>query len=451
MAIVSDQKQEEINSRIDPATSSSAEAMPEMVQLEEDLVPKAPGDMDDLGVDFSVLCNLALKLASTVPQFRTDWAATELRLPLQIVEKIYWQLKQDKLVEILGQDGVFLYRYSTTERGREFAKRLLEISGYVGPAPVSLEAYTAMIGWQVERQPEIDLESVQEALSHLVIPESSVRVAALAASSGRSLFLFGPAGNGKTTMGQSLHKVMKGELWIPYCLSIENMIIRIHDPQCHILYNDTEPKGNYDRRWIRIHRPLIIAGGEMTMEELDLVFNPGQRFYESPPHVKANGGTFLIDDFGRQRMEPHELLNRWIVPLERRVDFLSLNTGQKIEIPFELMLVVATNLTVEEVADPAFLRRMGYRLHLDLPTAEQYREIFDRCAKAAGVEVPSDLVPWMVSRYESEGRDLRASEPNELIQRAKDICKICCWDFQLTQHIMELAWEGYFGNPTLSK
>jgi hypothetical protein len=423
--------------------------MPNMIQLGGELAPEAPAQIDGLGLDFSVLSNLALKLASTVPQFKTDWAAQELRLPLQIAEQIYWQLKQDKLVEVIGQESVFVYRYATTERGREFAKRLMEISGYIGPVPVSLANYTAMIAWLVQGQADVELTAVQAALSHLVIPESAVRVAALAASSGRSLFLFGPPGNGKTTMGQSLHRVMEGYLWIPYCIGIEDTIIRIFDPQCHELYDDSEPSGNHDRRWIRIRRPLIVAGGEMTMEELDLVFHSGQRFYEAPPHIKANGGTFLIDDFGRQRMKPHELLNRWIVPLERRVDFLSLNTGQKIEMPFELMLIVATNLTLSEVADPAFLRRMGYRLHLDLPTEGQYREIFTRCAHSVGAEPAPNLLTELLARYVAENRELRCSEPRELIERSRDICKIYGWTFQLTKEVLDLAWEGFFGSPGL--
>lgn len=421
--------------------------MPEMVPWgDDDLVPQAAGQLEELDVDQQILSNLAVKLANTTPQFTSEWAAQQLKLPLQIVEQIYYQLKQDRMVEVLGQEGIFNYRYAITELGRKFALRLLEISGYVGPAPVSLQAYSEMLRWLSDRHPPITLDAVRAALGDLVIPENAVRVSALAAASGRSLFLFGPAGNGKTTIGQCLHRVMEGYLWLPHCIAIDNTIIRIFDPSCHKLFDEEPLQGKLDQRWVRVHRPLLIAGGEMTMDELDLIYNPALRFYESPPHVKANGGTFLIDDFGRQRMQPEELLNRWIVPLERHIDFLTLNTGQKIEIPFELMLTVATNLTVADVADPAFLRRMGYRLLLDRPEAQAYCEIFTRYAARVGVEVPSGLLDHLLKRYEAEQRDLRSSEPKDLIERARDICAIYDRPFELTPDILEMAWEGYFGN-----
>jgi predicted ATPase with chaperone activity len=414
-------------------------------------VPEAPSQLDELGVETSVIGNLSLKLAATRPQFTTEWAAVRLCLPVQLVEQVYWQLKQDQLIEVLGQEAPFNYRYAISQRGRESAKRLLEISGYVGPAPVSLESYAAMLQQQADNRTPVSLESVRRAISELVLPESAVQVAALATASGRSLFLFGPPGNGKTSVGQMLHKVLQGDLWIPYCIGIGETVIRIFDPQCHrcVDASETEQAVNRDRRWLRIHRPLLVAGGEMTMDELDLIYSPSLRFYESPPHVKANGGLFLIDDFGRQRVDPQDLLNRWIVPLERRVDFLTLNTGQKIEIPFELMLIVATNLSAMDVADPAFLRRMGYRLHLDRPSPEDYAEIFRRYAKRVGLEIPPDLIPWLLARYRAEERELRASEPRELVERARDICQLHERPFECSPEVMGLAWTGYFGNePT---
>ena len=184
----------------------------------------------------------------------------------------------------------------------------------------------------------------------------------------------------------------------------------------------------------------------MTIEELDLAYSPSLRFYEAPPHVKANGGTFLIDDFGRQRIDPHDLLNRWIIPLESQTDHLTLYTGQKIQIPFQLMLIVATNLGVSEVADPAFLRRMGYRLHLDYPTPERYREIFQKYAAAQGLHITNGLVDRLLDRYKAEQRDLRASEPRDLIERARDICRLHSQPFELNQEILDWAWRGYFGN-----
>jgi len=203
---------------------------------------------------------------------------------------------------------------------------------------------------------------------------------------------------------------------------------------------------NIDRRWVCIRRPFLVAGGEMTIEELDLAYSPSLRFYEAPPHVKANGGLFMIDDFGRQHVDPHDLLNRWIIPLESQTDHLTLYTGQKIQIPFQLMLVVATNLSVSAVADPAFLRRMGYRLHLDSPTPENYQKIFLQYAETQGLQIVNGLVHKLLDRYKTEQRDLRASEPRDLIERARDICRLRCQPLELTQEILDSAWRGYFGN-----
>ncbi len=421
--------------------------LPPMAETGDVLAPAPPSQLEAMDITVDVLRDLAVKLAHTTPNFTTAWAAEQLCVPMQLVEELFWALKRDRLVEVLGQEGPFNYRYACTQAGREFAARLNEICAYVGPAPVSLASYSAMIEWQHACFPPPTLDDVREALGNLVLPPAAITVAALAAASARSLFLFGPAGNGKSSVGQMLHRAVKGEIWIPHCISVGNAIIRILDPQCHHRTN-AEPhahSGNIDRRWVRVRRPLIIAGGEMTMAEMDLSYSPALRFYESPPHLKANCGTFLIDDFGRQRMEPHELLNRWIIPLERQIDFLTLRTGQKIEVPFRLMLTVATNLTVSDIADPAFLRRMGYRLHLDQPDEQAYAQILRRYAARVRIEISEAWITEVLRRYRAEGRELRCSEPRDLIERARDICKLYERPFQLTDDVLDVAWSGYFG------
>jgi hypothetical protein len=281
----------------------------------------------------------------------------------------------------------------------------------------------------------------------LVLPESIIEVAALAALSGRSLFMFGPPGNGKTSLARLLHQVAEGTLWIPHSVAIGREIVRIFDPQCHRPVADAPgPTARADQRWVCIHRPCIVAGGEMTIAEVDLAYSPSARVYEAPPHVKANGGMFVIDDFGRQRVAPHDLLNRWIVPLEHQTDFLTLASGQKIAIPFHLMLIVATNLPVSEVADPAFLRRMGYRLHLQPPDAERFRQIFEQYAARNDADVEPGLVDRLLARYAAEGRELRACEPRDLIERARDVCRLRDWAWTLTSEILAVAWAGYFGD-----
>ena len=419
--------------------------LPPLFEIDGLLAPSAPEKLSEVDVDPSLLSDLTLKLAHTVPRFTTEWASQKLCLPLQLVEEICYDLKQDHLLEILGQEGPFNYRYSATDRGREQAERLMEISGYVGPAPVSIEAYSAMLIWQSAHRAGVTYENVQAAVSELVLPTEAVEVAALSVYSGRSLFLFGPAGNGKTSLGRMLHRVFDGSLWIPYSICLDHNIIRIFDSHIHEPAGGIK-SGKIDNRWQYVRRPFVVAGGEMTIEELDLAYSPSLRFYEAPPHVKANGGTFLIDDLGRQRVDAHELLNRWIIPLEHRTDHLTLVTGQKIELPFRLMLIVATNLTVSEVADPAFLRRMGYRLNVASPTKENYAKIFRRYADAQNVKVQTELIQKIISRYESEKRELRASEPRDLIERTRDICLLQGRPLELTPEVLEIAWRGYFGN-----
>jgi hypothetical protein len=434
--------------------------LPPLVRTATGWAPQAPRTIGETGLDPWIVHDLALKLASTVPNLSTDWAADQLGLPATLVERVFWQLKEDQLVEVLGQTGEMIYRYATTNRGREQARRSMEVCGYVGPAPVSLNAYAAMIDFQVAQRSKPAFKSITGAISSLVLPDETVEVAALAARSGRSLFLFGPPGNGKTSLGRALHHVVDGELWIPYCFSLDSSIIRIFDRQIHKpldsgLSEHEDPRANpfeldsrIDRRWIRVAPPFVVAGGEMTMAELDLAYSPSLRYYEAPPHLKANGGTFLIDDFGRQRIEPHELLNRWIIPLEHQIDHLTLAAGQKIEVPFRLMLIVATNLSIAQVADPAFLRRMGYRLHINSPDAATYARIFQRYAERAGVSIAPGLIEQLLQRYQNESRDLRASEPRDLIERCRDICDLRGVPFALTADVMNTAWLAYFGDSS---
>ncbi len=430
------------------APTPSIKHLPKMVQVGNVMAPAAPTNFTETDVDQFVITDLAVKLANTVPRLTSDWASNALRLPIPLVEKIVWQLKDDQLVEILGTAGIMSYRYSTSQRGRDHANRLLEISGYVGPAPVSLDSYRAMLEWQFSQQTRIMYEKVQQSINSLVLKKEAVDVAALAASSGRSLFLFGPPGNGKTTLGRLLHQTLEGDLWIPHCIAIDSHVIRVYDEQVHTRVDGFEDNQRIDQRWVRIKRPFIVSGGEMTIDELDLAYSDSLRFYEAPPHVKANGGTFLLDDFGRQQIDPTDLLNRWIIPLESQIDHLTLNTGQKIQIPFRLQLVVATNLAVSDVADPAFLRRMGYRLHLDRPDEARYIEIFNRYAASLGAIAEPDLMRSVLKRYKDEGRELRASEPRDLIERVKDICQLRREPFMLNEENMHIAWTAYFGDTT---
>lgn len=416
---------------------------PGLVDLEGGQAPGAPAGLQETGVEPEHLKALALKLAHTTFNFTTEWASDRLRLPPHIVEDLLQELAKEAFLDILGPTGPFTYRYAITRRGAEEAARIRAISGYVGPAPVSLEAYATVMEWQFARFPEVKPREVAEAVSEMVLPENVVNVAGVALASGRSLFLSGPPGNGKTSLGRLLHGALKGDLWIPYSIGVEDNVIRVFDPLCHL--PASAPRGSFDRRWTKIRRPLITVGGELTIRALDLAYSPSLRFYEAPIHVKSNGGLLLIDDFGRQRVDPRDLLNRWIVPLEYGVDHLNLETGQQVKVPFRQFLVVATNLELAKVTDSAFLRRMGYRVTLENPGAKEFAEIFARHAARRGISVPAALVDGILERYRAEGRELRACHPRDLIDRALDDCRFHEETPRLTAETLDRAWAGYFG------
>jgi len=411
------------------------------------VVPQTPSGLDDTGIDPDVLLNLALKYAHITPHFTTDSCARALHLPLPMIADLLEQLRVEKLIEILGHLGPFNFRFRITQPGRERGEWLMAISGYVGPAPVSVAAYTAMLEEQVPRLPETTAADVAAAISDLVLPEHAAEIAGLAASSGRSLFLYGPPGNGKTSMGKMLHQALRGSLWIPYCLGIENQIIRVFDRHCHLDAPEDVPAEalpKLDRRWVRVRRPFVTVGGELTHEDLDLIFDSARGYYEAPLHFKANGGLFLLDDFGCQRTPSSELLNRWIVPLEHHIDYLTLKTGQQMQVPFRHLLIISTNIDPEKVMTPGLLRRMGYRLCMANPSPDQYARIFTRYAARRGIEVPPGLVESLLARYRAENRTLHSCEPRDLIERACDMCNYRGRPEELTEETLAIAWAGYF-------
>ena len=267
----------------------------------------------------------------------------------------------------------------------------------------------------------------------------------LVAKSRRSLFMFGEPGNGKTSIAVALHSAQPGEIWIPYAIEVDNQIIKMFDQHNHVQV-ETNDDDRYDKRWIKIKRPLVVVGGEMTIETMDLIYSPTVRYYEAPFQMKANGGTLIIDDFGRQRIDPKDLLNRWIIPLERGTDYLTLHTGKKIEVPFNPLLIFATNLNLKGLVDEAFLRRMGYRLHIAPPTREQYISIFQRVLKDNGLDYDEKLLEFLLQRYEEEQRPLRCCEPLDLIHNVLDICRYVGQPPELSKDLLERAWINYFGH-----
>jgi hypothetical protein len=433
---------------MDPsATDTSWKShLPPLHREGELVAPTAPQDIASARLEEGALPDLALRLAYTVARFTTVWMAEQLHLTMPVVREILVQLGIEGLVEEILRTSQETSHYRITDRGRENATRLLQVCGYVGPAPVRLETYAAMLRWQFATSPPVQPKHVAAALSGLVMTQKAMQLAGLAVASGRSLFVFGPPGNGKTSIGRGIHSALQGDYWIPYAISVGSDVIRMYDDQSHQRIEvATERPGTIDERWVRIRRPLVVVGGELTLELLDLIFSPTVHYYEAPPHLKANGGVFLVDDFGRERVSPHQLLNRFITPMEHQIDYFTLRTGQKIQVPLRHVLIIATNLSPEKVTDPAFLRRMGYRLYLGAPTPEQYTRIFQAYAERQGTSVAPELIEKLLERYHSQKRELRACEPRDLIERARDICSFQGKPLELTPKVLDLAWVGYFG------
>lgn len=409
--------------------------------------PASPMAPEDFGVEPRVISELCLKFALTVPNFTSAWMAQRLCVPLVIVNDMLEQLREDHLLEVLGSTGAFGFRYAISGAGKQYALRLMEISGYVGPTPVSLTDYSDLINHQVDESNHVTAQEVHDSLSFLILPDQAVMIAGLALSSARSLFLFGPPGNGKTALARGLNDAQSKGVWIPYAICIDQNIIRVYDEHIHELMPvDGETAKAFDDRWIRIKRPMVVVGGELTIEDLDLKFSPTMRYYEAPIHMKANGGIFLVDDFGRQRVDPKHLLNRWIIPMENRLDYLSLANGQKIQVPFRLCLIFATNLNPKDVTDPAFLRRIGYRLEIKPPSPEQYTKIFNDYIKKIKAELDPQALSWLFDKYRREHRELRGCEPRDLLERIREMCEYRGEkQIKVTPANLEMAWTAYFG------
>ena len=406
--------------------------------------PQIPLSIEDTGLSLGFLADLILKTVSIDAQCTTERVADRITLPRALTESVLQHLHRERLVEIRGQIGLHNHRYAILDRGWDYVRRLFDINGYVGPAPVSLDAYTDMVNAQKVVRERSAPAAFDEALKDLVLPDETLKTLRLAVSSRRSLFMSGPPGTGKTTIAQALHKAQGGDIWIPYAVEIDGQVIKVFDAHNHERVA-LPADARYDHRWVRIKRPIVIVGGEMTIESMDLVYSPSVRFYDAPFQMKANGGTLLIDDFGRQRIEPHELINRWIVPLERSIDLLTLHTGKKIEIPFEQLLVFSTNLTVTDLVDTAFLRRIGYRLRIDRPEREAFDSIFRRYLRAFGLTLDPQVLDTVHELYARDQRPMASCEPRDLVDRCFDICALEGREREVTPDLMRHAWAYYFG------
>lgn len=421
--------------------------------------PPAPSSIEETGLPSELLVQLLVKTLFTAGELTEASGGAQLKLPYAVMKELFTLLGRDKLVEVRGHGeplGV-LYRYGLTDAGRQRAQAYLEVNRYVGPAPVPIVQYEAMVRNQPVSDLRIARQTVEQATKHLVLPTESVEQVGEAVNSGWAIFLYGPPGNGKTVVAESIGHMLGmvggGEIFVPYAIEVDSQIIQVFDPLTHkpIDPQDATPrsmieaKAEHDSRWISCKRPIEFAGGELTLEMLDLTFNPSAKYYQAPPHIKANGGVFLIDDFGRQLVRPRDLLNRWIVPLEKRVDYLTLHTGKVFQIPFDTIVIFATNLEPQKLADEAFLRRIRNKILVGDPTPETYTKIFQTICEQKQVRFDPNAMDYLFRNvYQKHRINLRSCHPRDLIDHILSIAKYNGVAPTLDRALLDRAARTYF-------
>jgi len=419
----------------------------ETMTTSEARVVAAPRTVEETGIRRTILEDLALKTLYILGELSLRELADHMRIGLRIVEELFQRLRKDQLCQVTGMAGG-IHRIVTTSEGKNRALELLSLNQYHGPVPVSLNDYVARVQAQTVRQMEVDAMQVQRAYEHLVLEPETLSHLGTAVLSGRAIFLYGPSGTGKTTVAEALWRLFTDtEIFVPHAIEIDGQMISVYDPAVHRT-GETRLGAEHDGRWVLCQRPRVVVGGELTIEMLDLQFNPVTKYYTAPLQLKANNGLLIIDDFGRQRVSPEELLNRWVVPLDRSVDFLTLVGGKKIDVPFDMLVVFATNLDPATLVDEAFLRRIQTKIRLDNVTAQQFHEICRRVCKDLRLECDAAVVDHLIQVITRDLKQaLRPCQPRDIINQV-------CWGARyerrtprLDRDTVDQACRAYFLSP----
>lgn len=377
-----------------------------------------PRNVHELGIRQSIVEDLALKTLYLAGTMSMAELGRRLGLGYEIMEDLIARLRAEMLCQVAGMSGN-VPLVCVSDKGRTKASELMAQNAYVGATPVSFESYIEQTRNQSSKKIDVHAEDIERAFKHLVIEPDMLMRFGTALNSGSSVLLYGPAGTGKTTIAEVLSRVLADEpVWIPYAIDIDGQIVTVWDRAIHKPITTDLDVADHDGRWVYCERPAVMVGGELVQEMLDLQFNPITKFYQAPIHMKANNGVFIIDDFGRQRIRPEELMNRWIVPLDRRIDFLNLSGGKKIEVPFEMLVVFASNKEPSELVDPAFLRRIQTKIRVGAVSPEQFSEIFRRVAVGMKIEYDPDI-PYLLASFiqDKMKQDLRSCYPRDIINQ----------------------------------
>ncbi|WNG47739.1 ATPase [Archangium minus] len=411
--------------------------------------PAQPRTLADTGLTATMVEELVLKAIFFAGEMRGMDIANRLKLPSAIIDEVVEGLRRQKYIDIRGGGGSGVGKstmiYQLTTFATDVLRQILDRNRYNGPAPVSLQEWIEVVKKQTVRSNRITRQRMEDKFGDLIIRDYIFDGIGPAMNSGRAIFFYGPPGNGKTAICQGMVNCFDGEIFIPHAILIDDFVVRIFDSILHKPIEDDESTQPYDRRWVRCRRPLVVVGGELTLEMLDLVYSPEVKYYEAPFQMKATNGMLLIDDFGRQKVSPKELLNRWIVPLESDVDMLTLHTGKKVQVPFDVFAAFSTNLEPSDLVDDAFLRRVRYKLEVQPPDEDLFHQIFEVMCRKRGVAYDADMVQYLIdTHYKPMGRRFAACQPRDLLDQVIDMAHYRGMAPQLDQDLIDSAVRSYF-------
>ncbi len=418
--------------------------------------PQMPTKLEEAGLNLKFVSALLFKTIHILGLETNVDIAAQMKLSQGIVDDLLARLKQQGFIEIRGFNGSDsrVMRVALAQAAKELAVEAVRQCEYVGPAPVPLQQYQDQIKKQSLSCEKISLEDLTRCLSHLTLPASIIRKLGPAVNSGRSILIYGPPGNGKTSISEAIGRAYRQPVYVPHCIEVDGQVIRVFDPTVHegiqLPKEDHQDHTNLlrkraDPRWVKCRRPVVITGGELTLEMLDLDYDETSKFYEAPPQVKAIGGVFIIDDFGRQLVQPKDLLNRWIIPLEKRVDYLTIHTGKKFDVPFDELVIFSTNLPPENLLDPGLLRRVKYKLRVEPPTIPEYITIFQRVCRQYRLELPDEILGHLLEDfYPRTGLPCAGFHPVFIVEHAIASCRYQGKEPRLTPELVEDALENLY-------